>query len=139
MGKKARTNDAVSILHQRYVKDDPGRKDLLEQERSNAAEIARLVQEIDRLKDWVNDLHSGMYINCVYCGHRYGPNTEVPASMADVLKEHVEQCPEHPMSKLKEENLQVRDYVGSILNHLDEGEYEEARQVCRNYFEECIG
>ena len=45
MGKKARTNDAVSILHQRYVKDDPGRKELLDHERSNA-EIARLVYDL---------------------------------------------------------------------------------------------
>jgi len=57
--------------------------------------------ECERLKAWVDDLQSGMYINCVYCGHRYGPDSEVPASMADVLKEHIEQCREHPMSKLK--------------------------------------
>ena len=44
---------------------------------------------------------AGMYINCVYCGHRYGPDSEVPAAMADVLKEHIEQCPKHPMSALK--------------------------------------
>lgn len=55
----------------------------------------------EKLREWVNDLQSGMFINCVYCGHRYGPNDEVPASMADVLKEHIPQCPEHPMSHLK--------------------------------------
>lgn len=53
-------------------------------------------QELARLRQWVNDLQAGCYINCVYCGHRYGPDTEVPASMADVLKAHIEQCPEHP-------------------------------------------
>ena len=26
--------------------------------------------EIDRLNARINDLQSGMYINCVYCGHR---------------------------------------------------------------------
>lgn len=57
----------------------------------------------DKLKGWVDDLQAGCYINCVYCGHRYGPDDEVPASMADVLKEHIEHCPEHPMSKLKVE------------------------------------
>ena len=56
-----------------------------------------------RLSDWVNDLQAGMYINCVYCGHRYGPDNKVPATMADVLKEHIEQCPEHPLSKVKAE------------------------------------
>lgn len=39
-----------------------------------------------------------MYVNCVYCGHRYGPNDETPTLMADVLREHIEQCPEHPLS-----------------------------------------
>ena len=58
-----------------------------------------------QLKQWVDDLQSGWYINCVYCGHRYAPNPkgEFPVSMADVLREHIEQCPEHPMSKLKTE------------------------------------
>jgi len=60
-------------------------------------------EEITQFKQWVNDLQSGMYINCVYCGHRYGPREDTPVSMADVLKEHIEQCPKHPMSKLKQE------------------------------------
>lgn len=66
-------------------------------------------KEIKRLRKWINDLQAGCYINCVYCGHRYGPNDEVPASMADVLKEHVEQCPEHPMSALKQEVEKLRE------------------------------
>jgi hypothetical protein len=70
--------------------------------------------EIERLKQWVSDCQSGMYVNCVYCGHRYGPGDEVPSSMADVLKEHIEQCPKHPMSKLKAENERLRDIIGMI-------------------------
>jgi len=61
----------------------------------------QLLDENAKLKQWVNDLLSGMYINCVYCGHRYGPRESTPMSMADVLKEHIEKCPEHPMSALK--------------------------------------
>jgi len=68
-------------------------------------------KEINRLKSWINDLQSGMYVNCVYCGHRYGPRDEVPESMADVLKNHIEECPQHPMSKLKEENDKLRKLV----------------------------
>lgn len=66
-------------------------------------DIDRLNEENHRLRQWISDLQSGMYINCVYCGHRYGPDDQVPASMADALKEHIEVCPEHPMSKLKQE------------------------------------
>jgi hypothetical protein len=65
------------------------------------AERDALKAEVERLRAWVNDLQAGMYINCVYCGHRYGPDDEVPATMADVLKAHIEKCPEHPMSKLR--------------------------------------
>lgn len=65
--------------------------------------IDELIGVIDRLRGWVNDLQLGMYINCVYCGHRYGLRNEVPTSMADVLKQHIEQCPSHPMSALKAE------------------------------------
>lgn len=60
--------------------------------------------EIARLNAMVNDLQSGMYVNCVYCGHRYGPGETTPVSMADVLKAHIEQCPKHPMSQLKAKN-----------------------------------
>lgn len=57
--------------------------------------------ENERLKGWVSDLQSGMYVNCVYCGHRYGPKDKVPVSMADILKDHIEKCPKHPMSHLR--------------------------------------
>lgn len=70
-------------------------------------EITTLQAENSRLRQWVNDLQSGMYVNCVYCGHRYGPESEVPASMAEVLKQHIEQCPEHPMSKLKSQLVEA--------------------------------
>lgn len=57
------------------------------------------------LRQWINDLQSGMYINCVYCGHRYGPNEEeIPA---DALRRHVAECPEHPMAKLIEKCKRV--------------------------------
>ena len=45
MGRKNKTDDAVTILHRRYVKDDPARQELLEQER-HSAEIARLVYDL---------------------------------------------------------------------------------------------
>ncbi len=45
MAKKDRTQDAVAILHGRYVKDDPERKASLQEERVNA-EVARLIYEM---------------------------------------------------------------------------------------------
>ena len=77
-------------------------------------------EKIVRLEQWVADCQAGMYINCVYCGHRYGPDDEVPAAMADVLKEHIEQCPEHPLSRAKAKHLGMverpRDFQGILEN-----------------------
>lgn len=59
-----------------------------------------LAEENKRLKQWINDLQSGMYVNCVYCGYQYGPADSTAASQADVLKDHISKCPEHPLSYL---------------------------------------
>jgi polyhydroxyalkanoate synthesis regulator phasin len=74
--------------------------------------------ENDRLRQWVADLQSGLYVNCVYCGHRYGPGETTPVRMADALKAHIEQCQAHPMSALKTEIDRLRKYV----RHLKECE-----------------
>lgn len=58
----------------------------------------RLAAETARLQRWVDDLQSGMYVNCVYCGHQYGPREDTPHTMADVLRAHIEECPQHPLS-----------------------------------------
>lgn len=75
-----------------------------------------LIQEHKRLCAWVDDLQSGMYVNCVYCGHQYGPGETTPVSMAEALKTHVETCPEHPMSRLKSENRQLRDERSVLID-----------------------
>jgi hypothetical protein len=80
-------------------------------------EIATLRRELELAREWIQDLQSGMYINCVYCGHRYGPDDEVPASMADVLKEHVSQCPKHPMSTLRARYEALRGAAEPIVRH----------------------
>ncbi len=77
-------------------------------------EFDRCNAEIKRLQDWVNDLQSGMYINCVYCGHRYGPAKNTPIAFAEVLKRHIEQCPKHPMSALRKENEELKKQVAEL-------------------------
>ncbi|MDD3029802.1 MAG: hypothetical protein PHS57_05940 [Alphaproteobacteria bacterium] len=72
------------------------------------------LNEVERYKRWVNDLQSGMYVNCVYCGHRYGPGETTPVSMADALKLHIESCPKHPMSALKAEAERLKALITSI-------------------------
>ena len=72
-------------------------------------------REIERLKQWVSDCQSGMYVNCVYCGHCYGPGETTPVSMADALKAHIEQCPDHPMSHLKAKLVCIRKALEEIV------------------------
>jgi hypothetical protein len=70
---------------------------------AQAQEIKDLKARIGRLESQVNDLQEGTYVNCVYCGHRYGPADSTPVSMADVLTQHVEQCPDHPLSAARKQ------------------------------------
>jgi hypothetical protein len=89
--------------------DEAARQSRIPEVQTELVETAKaLVAPTERelaLEQWVSDLQADTYINCVYCGHRYGPDSEVPATMADVLKEHVEQCSAHPMAALKRRAL----------------------------------
>ena len=104
-------------------------------------QLAQAQEEIARLKGWIDDLQSGMYVNCVYCGHRYGPGETTPVTMADTLKTHVEQCPKHPMSALRAQvarlvvalrnNITVSWVVGSltISRNLGRSDIETAQKI----------
>jgi hypothetical protein len=89
-------------------------------------------------------------VNCVYCGHRYGPavcpkcdgsgieeyradhttdkvcivcngtGAGVPVAMADVLKEHIAQCPKHPLSEMKDAMRQVLELSLYGLRNTDD-------------------
>jgi hypothetical protein len=71
--------------------------------------LQEAADEIEMLRQWVNDCQAGMYINCVYCGHRYGPDDEVAATMQEALYEHIAECPKHPLSAAKAENERLRE------------------------------
>jgi len=73
-----------------------------------------LDDRITELEAWVNDLQSGMYINCVYCGHRYGPRKNTPVAMADILKQHIEKCPHHPLSHMKKQVTELKAKVKTL-------------------------
>ena len=79
--------------------------------------LVTAAEETESLERWVADLQSGMYINCVYCGHQYGPREDVPVAMADVLKEHIEKCPKHPLSKAKAEIERLRALVADAIRN----------------------
>lgn len=72
----------------------------------------RLASTVEDTQAWVRDLQSGMYVNCVYCGHQYGPSETTVASQA--LTAHVEQCPKHPMSAIKIERDRLREAMQRV-------------------------
>lgn len=76
--------------------------------------IEELTKELGEYQRWVDDLQSGMYINCVYCGHRYGPQDEVAESMSEVLKKHIEQCPKHPLSARVKDAMLLREALHQV-------------------------
>lgn len=53
------------------------------------SQLEELLAENERLKQHVADLQSGMFINCVYCGHRYGPQKDTPATVIEADPEGV--------------------------------------------------
>ena len=73
-----------------------------------------LKQENKRLEKWIDDLQSGMYINCVYCGHRYGPEDNTGIPMRKQLEQHIEKCPKHPLSIAKKEIAVLRARVQEL-------------------------
>jgi len=73
-----------------------------------------ITELLERQRQWIDDLQSGQYVNCVYCGHRYGPEDSTPVSRAELLKQHVQECPEHPMSELRRVLLLVPPLLKQI-------------------------
>lgn len=92
--------------------------------------------KVMKLEKWIADLQSGMYVNCVYCGHRYGPKEDTPVAMADILKEHIEQCPKHPMSVLKAENEELKKYKTAVDYFVDDRHMSSFHDVgnCYRFF-----
>ena len=48
--------------------------------------------EIERLKQWVEDLQGEAWVNCVYCGFRFGPVEKFPVSTTEIFTKHLRQC-----------------------------------------------
>jgi hypothetical protein len=72
--------------------------------------IKDMAREIRKKNKWIADMQSGLYINCVYCGHRYPPGT--PAVRDKALYEHIKKCPQHPLKK-------AHDLIRSMMTTLD--------------------
>ena len=116
------------------------------------AEFNEMRAENKRLEAWIDDLQSEMYINCVYCGHRYGPNKgDHLVTMRKTLEKHIEECPKHPLSmarnrimELEAENRWLRDQYNSLIFEVSykfpgESRHDTAKRYIREREEYGIG
>lgn len=62
-------------------------------------DIKKLSKFLTSQQRWIDDLQSKLFINCVYCGHRYGPTQlEIPREM---LIKHQLDCPSAPLRSIR--------------------------------------
>lgn len=79
--------------------------------------IEELIGENIRLTNWKNDLLSGMYVNCIYCGHNYGLTEFTPEIMDEELARHVEHCERHPLHEAKETISNLEATIRNMFNY----------------------
>ncbi|HEC62245.1 MAG TPA: hypothetical protein ENI27_08330, partial [bacterium] len=69
--ERKRLRIAIEELQKENESEVQGLKDDKEFLTDRVRQLSNAEAEVKQLKQWVHDLQSGMYINCVYCGHRY--------------------------------------------------------------------
>ena len=74
-------------------------------------------EEIKTLKGWINGLPQ-LYVNCVYCGHRFKPNPEVFPSQTDVVREHMEKCSKHPLFQANQKIKELKKVIEELEKRL---------------------
>lgn len=102
-------------------------------------EVQELLSEIEKQQTWIDDLQSGMNINCVYCGHNYGPSDKVNGTMREALHSHIAECPKHPLSKANSRIATLEGGIQDIREFASVGSknHEIADQECQRIQELC--
>lgn len=83
--------------------------------RKRAEDIKKLKKDNERLQKWVKKYQPHFFAKCSLCGHPYWPVNDVPDNPTELLKDHIENCPEHPMSALKRKNEQIMEWCYRAL------------------------
>ncbi len=102
-------------------------------DRARRAQLGTLAADNERLERWVNDLQSDRYINCAYCGHRYGPEDEI-LNMQQALHEHIATCSKHPLSAANREIARLRATMETLRPIVEEIHGHRELADCWFYF-----
>lgn len=68
-------------------------------------------------------------VTCVYCGHAYPPGS--PTHGAELLKQHIAECPQHPMANLKRKYDRIRKALEGFVGASTQEELEQLEMVVR--------
>ena len=87
------------------------------------AEAETLRRERDEARAYAERLYSecsgtARAVACVWCGHVYPDGT--PASQDERLRQHIEECPDHPVGALKVENERLRTALRAAADDLEQ-------------------
>ena len=104
---------------------------------TNEDKKINLSEENKRLEAWIDDLQSGMYINCVYCGHRYGPNSgattkDFNMTMRKSLEDHIAECPKHPLSFAKKKIERLKTALAGLVGEADEQSLRKMKNIIKS-------
>lgn len=80
----------------------------------------KLKSEILRYDAWIEDILSEKYVNCAYCGHRYGKEND--SANMEAVRKHVENCSKHPMAKEKERADKAEALARELVELLKEAD-----------------
>lgn len=80
-------------------------------------EIIKLRKQIKELKQWNDDLQSGLYVNCAYCGHRYAPGTS--AVQSHILYKHIKECKQHPLYHQRRKTKRLQKMLNKTLDIIE--------------------
>ncbi len=108
LGKLTLTRIAQWSSHPAELNDVPQRQRAFYQTMAKTAVATMavtdtpLMLEMQRLEEWIDKLHNGMEINCMFCGTTLGRrDEEVDETRREAIKRHGMYCPKHPLAALR--------------------------------------
>lgn len=89
-----------------------------------SARLNEANQTVAAQRRWIEDLQSGQWVNCVFCGHRYIPREASPTDPTALLRSHIASCAKHPLHETREALLELYAWAHELqrfAHHMPDG------------------